>query len=752
MVLAAWALILVVIFPFAGKFESAQSNEPSSFLPGTAESVTVLDLQEQFPGGDVTPAVAVIARDGGLTAADRTAIARAVAEFNRNLPAGVQAPGLVPGPVSEDGTAQLLVANLEVAGDSDLLLDDVTELRATLEDAAPPGLEARVTGPAGISADAIEVFGGINTNLLLATTLIVFVLLLVIYRSPIFWLLPLLAVGVAEISARAFGYLLADNGVVVNGQSAGILLVLVFGTGTDYALLLTARYREELRRNEDKHEAMAIAIRRAGPAILASAGTVIAALLCLLLAEVNGTSGLGPIGAMGVFLAMLVMLTALPALLLLGGRRAFWPFIPRYGSTGSSETQGWWRRLGDRVARRPRGTWIVTAVILGIASLGLLSFNTGLTSADDFRQDVDSILGQDIITRAFPAGSSAPTNVIIPPGADEAAVAEAIRTTPGVSSARRAAEGPPGVQYDVTLEDPPYSDAAYDDITVLRDGKHVETLSAEGLTERELIRRMVGRYQENLYPVLNAPGAKPRLEVRDFTHTGSNAAVNLSVAEGEVLGLYGLVGAGRSDLLRGVFGDLTRTSGEILLDGAKTPGERPDKSVKAGLAIITEDRRKDGLSEDRPIVDNTSLPALPWLSRLGFVRRRLEHRNAQASLEKYGVKYADMNDPVRSLSGGNQQKVVLAKWGMNHPRVYLLDEPTVGVDIGAKEAIYNHIRDLAADGAAVVLVSSYLPEVMGMSHRILVVRNGAVVGEAIPENTSEQELVEMASGVSENEH
>ncbi|MGB1627680.1 MAG: MMPL family transporter, partial [Miltoncostaeaceae bacterium] len=166
-VLAAWILIVVVLFPFAGKFESAQSNEPSSFLPGTAESVTVLDLQEQFPGGDVTPAVAVVARDGGLTATDRTAIARAVADFNRDLPAGVQAPGLVPGPVSEDGTAQLLIANLDVAGDSDLLLDDVTQLRETLEAAAPPGLEARVTGPAGISADAIEVFGGINTNLLL---------------------------------------------------------------------------------------------------------------------------------------------------------------------------------------------------------------------------------------------------------------------------------------------------------------------------------------------------------------------------------------------------------------------------------------------------------------------------------------------------------------------------------------------------------------------------------------------------------
>lgn len=467
-VLGIWILILVALFPLASKFESAQSNEPSSFLPGSAESVTVLDLQEKFPGGDVTPAVAVALREGGLTAADRAALGKATATFNSPLPKGIEPPGLVPGPVSKDGTAQLLVANLKVDGDSDLLLDDVTKLRDDLAAAAPPGLVVKVTGPAGISADAIEVFSGINTNLLLATVLLVFILLLIIYRSPVFWILPLIALGFAEITVRALGYLIADAGVIVNGQSAGILLVLVFGSGTDYALLLTARYREELRRTEDKHEAMAIAIKRAGPAIVASAGTVIAALLCLSIAEVNGTAGLGPIGALGVAVAMLVMITALPALLLLGGRWAFWPFIPRYGSTGSNETQGWWRRVADRVGRRPRATWVTTAVILAACCFGLLSYSPSLTSADDFRGDVQSIQGQELINEAFPAGSSAPTSVIVPPGADQANVLAAIKATPGVSSLRPIGKGEPGVLYDVTLTDPPYSGKAYATIDAIR--------------------------------------------------------------------------------------------------------------------------------------------------------------------------------------------------------------------------------------------------------------------------------------------
>ncbi len=467
-VLAAWIVILVLLFPLASKFESVQSNEPSSFLPGGAESVLVLDLQEKFPGGDVTPAVAVAQRESGLTPGDRAALAKATAQFNRPLPEGIEPPGLVPGPVSPDGTSQLLIANLSVGGDSDLLLKDVQKLRDDLAANAPPGLEVKVTGPAGISADAIEVFSGINTNLLLATVLLVFLLLLIIYRSPIFWILPLIALGFAEITVRALGYLIGDAGVVVNGQSAGILLVLVFGSGTDYALLLTARYREELRRTQDKHEAMRVAILRAGPAIVASAGTVIAALLCLSLAEVNGTAGLGPIGAIGVAVAMLVMVTALPALLLLGGRVAFWPFIPKFGSTGSNETQGWWRRVADRVGRRPRATWVTTALVLGICCFGLLSYNTTLTSADDFRSDVESVQGQELITRAFPAGSSAPTNVIVPASVDQAKVVAALKDTPGVSMVRKVSTGDPGVQYDVTLKDPPYSSKAYAVIDELR--------------------------------------------------------------------------------------------------------------------------------------------------------------------------------------------------------------------------------------------------------------------------------------------
>ena len=179
------------------------------------------------------------------------------------------------------------------------------------------------------------------------------ILLALIYRSPIFLWIPLLAIVFAELATRALGYGLTEAGVTVNGQSSAILSILVLGVGTDYALLLVARYREELRRHEDKHEAMALALRTAGPAIFASGMTVIAALLCLMLADVNGTSGLGPIGALGVAVAMVAMLTLLPAWLVIWGRRAFWPRIPRYGTEGVDETHGAWRRVGERVAAQP---------------------------------------------------------------------------------------------------------------------------------------------------------------------------------------------------------------------------------------------------------------------------------------------------------------------------------------------------------------------------------------------------------------
>lgn len=225
------------------------------------------------------------------------------------------------------------------------------------------GLTVKVTGPAGFSRDAVNVFASINGTLLLATGALVFVLLILIYRSPIFWVIPLFSVLMAEAFSRFCGWAIAEAGVTVNGQSACVLPVLVFGAGTDYALLMVARYREELRRYERPVDAMRQALRRAGRAVFASGSTVILALLCLSLAQANGTSGLGPIGAMGVALAML---TLLPAVLVAGDRRAFWPFVPRYGSEGTDETHGTWRRVGERVAATPRRVWITTVLLLGL--------------------------------------------------------------------------------------------------------------------------------------------------------------------------------------------------------------------------------------------------------------------------------------------------------------------------------------------------------------------------------------------------
>src|SRR6201999_4557494 len=197
----------------------------------------------------------------------------------------------------------------------------------------------KITGGAGFSADAIEVFEGINGTLLLAALALVIFLLIVIYRSPIFLSTPLIAVVFAELLSRSIGYGVSELGVTINGQSSSIMSVLVLGAGTDYALLIVARYREELHKTADKHEAMRAALRSAGPAVFASAATVIAALFCLTIAKVNGTSGLGPIGALGVFCAALSMLTLLPALLTIFGRRAFWPFVPHTPQTAPAESR-----------------------------------------------------------------------------------------------------------------------------------------------------------------------------------------------------------------------------------------------------------------------------------------------------------------------------------------------------------------------------------------------------------------------------
>ncbi|HST42774.1 MAG TPA: MMPL family transporter [Conexibacter sp.] len=477
--LAVWLVLVAVFGSFAGKLTDVEENDPVSFLPGKAESVKALEAVRAFPSGERTEAVIVYSRDGGLQPADRAALARDRAAINADPPRGTAS---VPPPIfSRDGAAALLIAEVDTSGPtSDNTLIDATDaLRERVHEEVPSGLQVEVTGPAGFSTDAVKVFEQINGTLLLATASLVFVLLILIYRSPIFWAIPLFTVIFAEVIARGIGYFLAKGGVTINGQTSGILSVLVFGVGTDYALLLVARYREELRRHEDKHEAVAIALRRAGPAVLASGLTVIAALLCLSLAEVNGTAGLGPVSAFGVALAMLAMLTLLPALLAITGRRAFWPFVPRYGGAGTDETHGWWRRLGERIRVRPRRVWIGTTVGLLVLCLGLTQMNSDLTSGNSFRDQVESVEGQELVAQSFPAGANAPTIVIVPPaeeggtGAEAArlaAVVRALRAVPGVAQVAPVERDPrSGVRIAVTLAADPYSEQAFDVIPPLRE-------------------------------------------------------------------------------------------------------------------------------------------------------------------------------------------------------------------------------------------------------------------------------------------
>jgi RND superfamily putative drug exporter len=478
-VIAVWLGALVALGPLAGKFEDAQENDPADYLPRNAESVKTIDGLQGFRSDGEADAITVFRRDGGLTAADRAAIervrdtinGRVRPEMNAVRRASVAATS--PARLSADSRTALLTTPITVpaqaSGDAEDIVTDTPEEIKDRLDSLPSGLEAKVTGPAGFSSDAIEVFKDINGTLLFATAGIVLVLLIVIYRSPIFWLIPFFSVLLAEFLTRGLGYLIADAGVTVTGQSGGILPVLVFGAGTDYALLIVSRYREELRRHEDKHGAIRVTLRRTSPVILASGATVAAALLTLSVAEVTSTSGLGPIGAMGIAMAVLSMLTILPALLTLFGRRAFWPYVPRFGTEGADETHGRWRRIADRVARRPRRVALGTGAALGVMILGLTFLNGDLTTGNMFRSDVDSVEGQRLLETGFSAGTNAPTNVLVTRRSEVDAVRASLARAPGVARVSgRAERGPAGAKLEVTLDKDPYSTAAFDLIPGIR--------------------------------------------------------------------------------------------------------------------------------------------------------------------------------------------------------------------------------------------------------------------------------------------
>ena len=351
-VLVFWLVIVAVTGPLGGKLTGAEKNDASAWLPAKAESTKVLDVQSRFQSPNIFTAVVVYDRPSGLTSADK---AKAAADARRFAGVAGVVRSQLTGPVlATDGKAveTIVPVNLGLEGWNGAAAA-ATTLR-TIAQANANGLTSHIAGPLGNAADSANAFKGIDGILLYATLAVVIVLLLITYRSPVLWLLPVISAGVALTTAQGLIYLLAKHGLTVNAQSAGILLVLVFGAGTDYALLLTARYREELRLHQDRHEAMAVALRRAGPAVIASAGTVIVSLLTLTIAELNSTKSLGPVLAIGVVVALLAMMTLLPALLVIFGRWLFWPVKPAYG-TEEPTTKGF--GPGSAAASRSGRGW-----------------------------------------------------------------------------------------------------------------------------------------------------------------------------------------------------------------------------------------------------------------------------------------------------------------------------------------------------------------------------------------------------------
>lgn len=463
-VLVMWLVVLAAAGPLGGRFESVQTNEQRARLPNGTESLQVADLAREFPSGERAPAVVVIHRDSGLTPGDRTEIARMRADIDA-LPAPQIEP-TDPPRFSPDGTAAIVRVPIRT-GDIDVLEQTVSAIRGVTR-TAPAGLTAEVGGGAGFSADAIKVFANINTTLLLATATLVFVLLILIYRSPIFWVLPLAAVLASEATVRAVGYLLGEAGLTITGQTAGILLVLVFGAGTDYALLLIARYREELARHADVHVAMGVALRRAGPSIVASCGTVALALLCLVLASINGTRGLGVLGAIGITVTGLAMVTLLPALLVAAGRRPFWPRIPHVTDEPQAHpNRGVFTRIGDTIARHPRRAWAVALSVLVAGCVGLVRYDDGLTSLEQFRGTVEAVSAERAVTSAFPAGSSTPAEVIV--RGDPDPIRAAFEASPFVVTLSPDETGPPGTRFTATLSAEPYGAGGFAAVRALRE-------------------------------------------------------------------------------------------------------------------------------------------------------------------------------------------------------------------------------------------------------------------------------------------
>ncbi|WP_205473632.1 MMPL family transporter [Nocardioides sp. SYSU D00038] len=452
-VVAVWVGLVVGGFALAGKLDSVTRDGQVDYLPASAQSTRVLQAEADLPGGENGLLVVVYERPGGLQPGDREAALRGHAELAERFGTDADAPPEIVD--SADGTALMYALPLDreaVAEEAGATAD----ARRLLAD-TPDGLDVHVTGPTALGADMDEVFDAVDSRLLLATALVVAVLLILTYRSPLLWLVPLAAVGVAAVTSMGVVYALTQAlDFTITSMSSALLIVLVFGAGTDYALLLVSRYREELHHHERPIDAMLAALRGAGPAILASAATVVAGLLCLLAADLNSISSLGPVGAAGIGAALLVMLTLFPALLVVLGRRVFWPFVPRFGAEVRAAGSRW-ARLGDLVARRRVVGWLVPLVLLGGLALGTVGVNSALPQLDQFaRSAPESVTGAKLIEARFPEQGGQPLTVMSRPDHSREVLA-AVEDTDGVVRAEIGRTGEDWVEISAIPVDPPES-------------------------------------------------------------------------------------------------------------------------------------------------------------------------------------------------------------------------------------------------------------------------------------------------------
>jgi RND superfamily putative drug exporter len=506
-VIGAWIVLVAAATPLAMKLPDVTKDSTSDFIPSDSQAARVADiLDERFEGGDSQPVLLVHRRNGGLTPADQRAILEQAAEaFEVEL----ASPGLVPfgpqaqpGLVSEQGDVALTVIPVETA-DQRELRDSIEALREITAE-SPEGVETFVTGNPALEIDSVEEREKADATLFAVTAILVLTLLIAIYRAPVIALAPLITVGIAYNVVGGILYLLAEAGMTVTGTSRSLLLVLMFGAATDYCLLLVARYVEDLRRTDSEAEAMRVALPRAGPAIVASGVTVIAALLTLSLTSVSLISSLGPVNAIGLAVGLVASLTMLPAMLAAVGRRGFWPStanvaytpqrapallpglrpldLPKAPVTDQHpsvrERDGIWRKVGIRVLGRPVLALVVVLALLGGGALGLTQLDTEANTRADIKADTNGTRGFDVLSERFAPGTLAPVTVMVVRSQgrvtdrDVADAREALEEVPKIGQiGEPSAEARDGsaVVFNVVFEDDPLANAALDRVDGMRE-------------------------------------------------------------------------------------------------------------------------------------------------------------------------------------------------------------------------------------------------------------------------------------------